>query len=62
MTPLAQSNLEHGQGVSSSNIEYEKLLDDNINAVDSQQGSMAPPTAFSSDQLMILKCHWILSF
>ena len=52
MTPLAQSNEEHGQGVSSSNIEHEKLLDDHLNAVDSQQGSMAPPTAFSSDQLI----------
>ena len=26
--------------------------DDHVNAVDSQQGSMAPPTAFSSDQLI----------
>ena len=52
MTPLAQSNLEHGQGVSSSNIEHEKLPVDHVNAADSQQGSMAPPTAFSSDQLI----------
>ena len=48
MTPLAQTNLEHGQGVDGSNIEHEKLSDDHVNAVDSQQGSMAPPTAFSS--------------
>ena len=52
MTPLVQSNLEHGQGVDGSNIEHEKLSDDHVNAVDSQQGSMAPPTAFSSDQLI----------
>ena len=52
MTPLALSNLEHGQGVGSSNIEHEKLPVDHVNTVDSQQGSMAPPTAFSSDQLI----------
>ena len=52
MTPLAQSNLEHGQGVRSSKIEHEKLPVDHVNTVDSQQGSMAPPTAFSSDQLI----------
>ena len=52
MTTLAQSNLEHGQGVRSSNIEHKKLSVDHVNAVDSWQGSMAPPTAFSSDQLI----------
>ena len=52
MTPLPQSNLEHGQGVSSSNTEHEKLPVDHVNAVDSHQGSMAPPIAFSSDQLI----------
>ena len=52
MTPLAQSNLEHGQGVSGSNIEHENLPVDHVDAVDSQQGSMAPPTAFSSHQLI----------
>ena len=51
MTPLAQANLEHGQEVQSSNIEHEKLPEDHVN-IDSQQGSMAPPTAFSSDQLI----------
>ena len=51
MTPLAQANLEHGQEVQSSYIEHEKLPEDHVN-IDSQQGSMAPPTAFSSDQLI----------
>ena len=35
MTPLAQSNLEHGQEVNSSNIEHEKLPVDHVNYVDS---------------------------
>ena len=51
MTPLAQAYLEHGQEVQSSDIEHEKLPEDHVN-IDSQQGSMAPPTAFSSDQLV----------
>ena len=52
MTPLAQSNLEHGHGVSSSNIEHKNLPFDHVDSVDRQEGSMAPPTAFSSDQLI----------
>ena len=48
MTPLAQTNLEHGQKVQDSNIDSEKLPE----STDSQQGSMVPPTAFSSDQLI----------
>ena len=52
MTPLAQSNLEHGQEDSSSNIEHVNPPVDHVNSVDRQQGSMAPPTAFSSDQLI----------
>ena len=52
MTPLAQSNLEHGQGLSGSKTEHEKLPVDHVETADSQQGSMAPPTAFSSDQLI----------
>ena len=55
MTPLAQSNLEHlehGQEVSDSKTEHEKLPIDHVETADSQQGSMAPPTAFSSDQLI----------
>ena len=36
MTPLAQSNLEHGQRVNSSNIEHEKLPVDHVDAIDSQ--------------------------
>ena len=52
MTPLAQSNLEHGQEHSSSNIEQCNPPVDHVNSVDRQQGSMAPPTAFSSDQLL----------
>ena len=51
MTPLSQTNLEHGQEFQSSSIEHEKLPDNHVN-IDSQQGSMAPPTAFSSDQLI----------
>ena len=52
MTPLAQSNLEHGQEHSSSNTEHVDPPVDHVNSIDSQQGSMAPPTAFSSDQLL----------
>ena len=48
MTPLAQANLEHGQKVQDSNIDSEKLPESH----DSQQGSMAPSTAFSSHQLI----------
>ena len=51
MTPLAQANLEYGQEVQSSNIESEKLPENHV-IIDSQQGSMAPPTAFSSNQLI----------
>ena len=46
MTPLPQSNLEHGQKVQDSFSE--KLSKGH----DSQQGSMAPPSAYSSDQLI----------
>ena len=52
MTPLAQSNLEHGHEHSSSNIEHVNLPVDHVDSIDRQQGSMAPPTAFSSDQLI----------
>ena len=52
MTPLAQSHLEHGQENSSSNIEHGNPPVDHVDSVDRQQGSMAPPTAFSSDQLL----------
>ena len=48
MTPLAQDKLEHGQKVQDSPIDSEKLPESH----DSQQGSMAPPSAFSSDQLI----------
>ena len=48
MTPLAQDNLEHGQKVQDSFIDSENLPE----CHDSQQGSMAPPSAFSSDQLI----------
>ena len=47
MTP----DVELGQGVQSSNIEHEELPNIHVN-IDSQQGSMAPPSAFSSDQLI----------
>ena len=52
MTPLAQSNLEHGQEDSSANIEYVSTTVDHVDPNDIQQGSMVPPTAFSSDQLI----------
>ena len=48
MTPLPQSNLEHEQKVQDSFIDSEKLSKGH----DSQQGSMAPPSAYSSDQLL----------
>ena len=51
-TPLAQSNLEHEQEDSISNIEHVNLPIDHVDSVDRQQGSMSPPTAFSSDQLI----------
>ena len=50
--PLAQSNLEHGQEHSSSNIEHVNPPVDHVDSIDRQQGSMAPPIAFSSDQLL----------
>ena len=52
MTPLAQSNLEHGQKHSVSNTEHGNPPVNHVNSVDRQQGSMAPPTAFSSDLLL----------
>ena len=52
MTPLAQSNLEHGQGLGSCNTEHVSLPVDHVDYIDRQQGSIAPPTAFSSDQLI----------
>ena len=47
MTPLAQDNLEHGQKAQDSFIDS-KLPESH----DSQQGSMAPPSVLSSDQLI----------
>ena len=52
MTPLAQSNLEHGQDEICSDFEHASSPVDHVDSVDIQQGSMAPPTAFSSDQLI----------
>ena len=46
MTPIAQDNLEHGQKVQDSFVDSKKLSKSH----DSQQGSMAPPSAYSSDQ------------
>ena len=50
MTPLAQSNLEHGQDIISSKIEHVETPVDHVS--DIQQGSMAPPTAISAHQLI----------
>ena len=52
MTPLAQSNLEHGKENMSSKFEHVDTPVDHIDHVDIQQGSMAPPTAISFDQLI----------
>ena len=49
MTPLAQSILEHGQEDISSKSEH---VDTHVDHIDIQQGSMAPPTAISTDQLI----------
>ena len=50
MTPLAQSNLEHGQDIVSSELEHVETPVDHVEHI--QQGSMAPPTAISTDQLI----------
>ena len=50
MIPLAQSNLEHGQDIVSSKTEHGETPVDHVS--DIQQGSMAPPTAISTDQLI----------
>ena len=47
MTPLAQSNLEHGQDIVSSKVE---TPDDHASNL--QPGSMTCPTAISTDQLI----------
>ena len=51
MAPSAQSDSEQGQKVQSSEVEPKELPDDHVD-IDSQQGSMTPSTAFSSDQLI----------
>ena len=51
MAPSAQPDAEQGQGVQSSEIEHEELPDDHVH-IDSQQGSMAPHSAFSFDKLI----------
>ena len=48
MTPLPQNNLEHGQKVQDSFVDSKKLSEGH----DSQQGSMAPPSTYSSNQLI----------
>ena len=52
MTPLAQSNPENGQDEICSDFEHASTPVDHVDSVDIQQGIMAPPTAFSSDQLI----------
>ena len=52
MTPLAQSNIEHGQENISSDLEHVDIPVDHVDLIDKQQGSMAPPTTLSSDQLI----------
>ena len=48
MTLLTQNDLENGQKVQDYSVDSKKLSESH----DSQQGSMAPPSAFSSDQLI----------
>ena len=50
MTPLAQSNLEHGQDIISSELEHVETPFDHVEHM--QQGSMAPSTAISTDKLI----------
>ena len=50
MTPLAQSNLEHGQDIISSELEHVETPFDHDEYI--QQGSMAPFTAISTHQLI----------
>ena len=52
MTPLGQSNLEYGQENTSSDLEHVDTPVGHVNPKDIQQGSMAPPTAISSDQFI----------
>ena len=52
MTPLAQSNLEPGQENVSYDLEHVDTPVDHASHNDIHQGSMAPPTAISSDQLI----------
>ena len=52
MTQLAQSNLEHGQENISSKFEHVDTPADHVDHIDIQYGSMAPPTAISSDHLI----------
>ena len=60
MTPLAHSNLEHGQDIISSESEHVETPVDHDEYI--QQASKAPPTAISTDQLLTQICHWILNF
>ena len=43
MTPLAQSNLEHGQDIVSSKVEHAETPVDHVSNI--QKGSILPPTA-----------------
>ena len=47
MTPLAQSDLEHGQENISLDFEHVDTPVDHVSHNDTQQGSMAPPTTIS---------------
>ena len=51
VTPIAQSNLEHGQDIISSDSEHVETPV--VHADDIQQGSMAPPTAILTNQLIV---------
>ena len=50
MTPLAQSDMKHGQDIVSSKLEPVEIPVDHVEFV--EQGTMALPTAISTDQLI----------
>ena len=52
MTPLAQSNLEHGKEFIGSKSEPVDTFLNHTDSIDIQQGRMAPPSAISSNQLI----------
>ena len=52
MTPVVQSDLEHGKENIASKTEHVDTPEVHVEHIDMQQGSMAPLSAISSDQLI----------